>query len=54
MGFFKSLVDGLNCEEIDDAFRRQTQWDEIISEIHFYHNLVFLRRANNDEGGRVT
>jgi hypothetical protein len=49
MGFFKSLVDGLNWEEYFGEYD-PGYMDLNITEIHFYHNLVVLRKGLNREG----
>ena len=49
MGFFKSLVDGLNYEEIPGRKSKSNYFDQMIIEIHFYHNLIFIYKAENKE-----
>lgn len=50
MGFFKSLVDGLNSEEYRlDGYARN-YYDKNITSIHFYHSLIFIYKGNNNEG----
>jgi len=57
MGYFKSLVHGLNHEERpSNQHMRPTQLpthrDRNIRGISFYHNLVFIQKGLNWEGGR--
>lgn len=47
MGFFKSLVDGLNHAEFLRPDYNPTFFDRSIAGISFYHNLVFVERGNN-------
>ncbi|MCB8875654.1 class I SAM-dependent methyltransferase [Acidisoma silvae] len=47
MGFFKSLVHGLNHAEINDY--QPNYFDLHIESIHFYHNLVFIYKGDNSE-----
>ena len=51
MNFFKSLVDGLNYEEFTLDGYQPTYFDKHIVAMHFYHNLVFISKGRNDEGG---
>jgi hypothetical protein len=49
MGFFKSLVHGLNHVEYRLPGYAPTEYDRAITAMHFYHNMVFIRKARNDE-----
>ena len=51
MNFFKSLVDGLNYEEFTLEGYQPTYFDKHIVAMHFYHNLIFIYKGLNDEGG---
>ena len=53
MGFFKSLVDGLNYEEIPGRQSKEYYFDKMIKEIHFYHNLIFIHKGLNNEGSNT-
>ena len=46
MGFFKSLVDGLNHEEFRNAYE-PTYFDRNIMSIFFYHNLVIIKKSKD-------
>jgi len=46
MGFFKSLVDGLNYEEFRNVYE-PTYFDRNIMSIFFYHNLVIIKKSKN-------
>lgn len=54
IGYFKELVHGLNYEERPSG----QQWsdadyfDQHITGLSFYHNLVFVQKGSNREGGR--
>ncbi len=55
MGYFKSLIDGLNHQEFIKPGYCPSYYDKHIVAMHFYHNLIFLYKGNNDEGSnRVT
>ncbi|MEZ4755668.1 MAG: class I SAM-dependent methyltransferase [Flavobacteriales bacterium] len=53
MGYFKSLVDGLNHEEIRDPARQEGPFDRSIRSIHFHHNLVVICKGSNEEGSNL-
>lgn len=53
MNFFKSLVDGLNYEEFTIDGYTPTYFDRHIVAMHFYHNLVFVYKGQNNEGSNV-
>lgn len=50
MGFLKSLIDGLNWQEIHQPSYTPSLFDLTITGMHFYHNLVFLKKGSNKEG----
>ncbi len=49
MGFFKSLVDGLNHQELVLEHYQKSYYDQNIIGIHFYHNLIFIEKGENNE-----
>ncbi|MFI6999211.1 class I SAM-dependent methyltransferase [Nocardia sp. NPDC050175] len=49
MGFLKNMVDGLNFEEIGG--RDPARTDASIKGMHFYHNMAFIEKAENRDGG---
>lgn len=49
MNFFKSLTDALNNKEFINPNYRQSYFDKKILSMHFYHNLIFIYKGNNDE-----
>ena len=53
MNFFKQLIDGLNYEEFREEDYQPTYYDKSITAIHFYHNLVFIKKGNNVEGSNI-
>jgi hypothetical protein len=53
MGFFKSLVDGLNHSEYLKPDYQPTYFDKHIVSISFYHNLIFVYKGLNDEGSNL-
>jgi len=48
MGFFKSLVDGLNHAEFPDPVYQPSWFDQHIKAISFFHNLIFIEKGRND------
>ena len=49
MSFFKKLTDGLNHKEFMIPNYQQSYFDKKIVSIHFYHNLIFIYKGDNDE-----
>jgi demethylmacrocin O-methyltransferase len=49
MAFLKGLADGLNHVEFPVEDYKPTYFDKNVVEIAFFHNLVFIRKGNNDE-----
>ncbi len=49
MNFFKGLVDSLNNKEFVLPGYRQSYYDRKVISIHFYHNLIFVYKGDNDE-----
>ncbi len=49
MNFFKHLTDRLNYQEIANPFYVGNKYDAKITNISFYHNLVFVRKGVNDK-----
>jgi demethylmacrocin O-methyltransferase len=47
MGFFKRLVDGLNYQEFERDAYEPTYYDRNITQLHFYHNLIFIYKGRN-------
>ena len=52
MAMVKDLVDGLNHEEYVDEAYAPTYTDLHVTEVHAYHNLVFVQKGANSEGTR--
>lgn len=50
MNYFKSLVDGLNYAEFMIEGYKPSYLDKNIVSIHFYHNMVFILKGENNEG----
>jgi demethylmacrocin O-methyltransferase len=53
MNFFKCLVDGLNYEEFTYDEYTPNYFDKHIISMHFYHNLLFICKGQNDEGSNI-
>lgn len=48
-GFFSSLIDGLNWREIHRPGYTPNYTDTNITDIHFHHNMIFIRKGENLE-----
>jgi demethylmacrocin O-methyltransferase len=46
--FFKSLIDALNHEVFDIPNYKKSYFDKHILAMHFYHNMILLKKGNND------
>ena len=53
MNFFKSLTDSLNNQEFIIPNYEQTYFDKKIVSMHFYHNLIFIYKGNNNEKSNI-
>ncbi len=49
MAYFKSLTDSLNHEEFLLRDYLPNYFDKKIISMHFYHNMIFIYKGNNDE-----
>ena len=52
MNFFKHLTDRLNYQEIANPFYISNKYDAKITNVSFYHNLVFVRKGINNKLSR--
>ena len=48
MNFFKHLTDSLHHQEVANPFYIKKKYDGKITNISFYHNMVFVRKGTND------
>ena len=48
MNFFKHLTDSLNYQEIANPFYIKNKYDGKITNISFYHNMIFVKKGIND------
>ena len=53
MNYFKRLTDGLNNKEFLIPNYKQSYFDKKIISMHFYHNLIFIYKGNNDEESKL-
>lgn len=53
MGFLKSLADGLNHVEYLQPGYETTYFDKHVVSMHFYHNLAFVYKGDNDEKSNI-
>jgi hypothetical protein len=49
MNFFKKLTDGLNYKELLLPGYQPSYLEKNIVSMHFYHNLIFIYKGNNNE-----
>lgn len=49
MGYFKKFIHGLNYAEFISMDYIPTYFDKKITSIHFYHNLIFIYKGDNNE-----
>jgi len=49
LNFFKSLTDSLNHKEFSQPGYEPNYFEQKIISMHFYHNMVFIYKGNNDE-----
>lgn len=53
MNFFKALTDCMNHEEFILPHYEKTYFDRKIISMHFYHNLIFIYKGDNNEKSTV-
>ena len=49
MNFFKGLTDTLNNKEFIKPGYKQSYFDKKIVSMHFYHNIIFIYKGDNNE-----
>jgi demethylmacrocin O-methyltransferase len=52
MGFFKSLVHGLNHAELTRQNYQPNYFDKNVSAITFYHNMILIYKGNNSQDSK--
>jgi len=53
MNFLKNLTDNINHQEIPDENYKETYFDKKIVSIHFYHNIIFIHKGDNNEKSNI-
>lgn len=53
MGYFKSLIHGLNRVEMNDPYDVDVELADQITSISFCHNMIFINKGNNTEASNV-
>jgi demethylmacrocin O-methyltransferase len=53
MNFFKVLIDGINHKEYLINSYEPSYFDKNITSIHFYHNLIFVYKGQNNEESNI-
>jgi demethylmacrocin O-methyltransferase len=49
INYFKKIIDKINFQEIENPYYKPTFFDKNITEIHFYHNLIVIKKDKNLE-----
>lgn len=49
INYFKKIIDKINHKEIENPYYKTGFIDKNITEIHFYHNLIVVKKEINDE-----
>ena len=49
----KTLIDGLNYEELDNPFYEPSYFDKNIKSVQFFHNLAIIYKEKNEEGSNI-
>ena len=47
------MIDKINHNEIENPFYKPTYFDKNITEIHFYHNLIVIKKDENLEKSNI-
>ena len=53
VGYFKSLIHGMNYMEINSNKDIRIEYCDSIVSMHFYHNLIMIRKGDNTEQSNV-
>ena len=53
INFFKKIIDKINHKEIENPYYKKNFFDENITEIHFYHNLIVIKKDKNIEESNI-
>ena len=53
INFFKSIVDRINHREIENPYYKKNYFDMNITEIHFYHNLIVVKKNYNKDKSTI-
>ncbi len=53
VNYFRNLIDGLNHKEFIKPGYVPTYCDRNIIAMHFYHNLLFIYKGDNNEGSNI-
>jgi len=53
INYFKSLVDKINYQEIENPFYKPDYFAKNITEIHFFHNIIVIKKEKNLEKSNI-
>jgi hypothetical protein len=53
INYFKKIIDKLNYKEIENPYYQPGFFDKNITEVHFYHNLIVIKKDNNLEESNI-
>ena len=49
INFFKEIIDKINFVEFENPYTKSDYYSKNITEIHFYHNLIVIKKDKNNE-----
>ena len=53
INYFKNMIDKINHKEIENPFYKPNYFDKNITEIHFFHNLIVIKKNDNFEKSNI-
>ena len=53
INYFKKIVDKINFQEIENPFFKPDYYCKNITEIHFFHNLIAIKKEKNTEMSNI-
>jgi len=53
INYFKKIIDRINHKEIENPYYKINFFDKNITEIHFYHNLIVIKKDKNTEESNI-
>ncbi len=53
INYFKKIIDKINFQEIENPYYKPDYFAKNITEIHFYHNLIVIKKEKNLEKSNI-